>query len=225
MNPNYRNLALWAIIAVLLIALFNLFQAPQQRGASREMAYSEFLQELDAGRVKSVTIAGDRITGTYGDSGAGFQTYSPGDATLVQRLEDKGVTINARPETDGSNSIIGSLISWVPMLLILGVWIFFMRQMQSGSGRAGALGHSRIARGALAAASTAERSAPTDAGGHRPAGDQGGVSARRSSPHLTRLELHDRVGGQRRRARRGGPLPAARSPTRAGGRCATCASR
>src|SRR6187399_3666746 len=143
MNPNYRNLALWAIIAVLLIALFNLFQTPQQRGASREIAYSEFLTDLSGGRVKTVTIAGDRITGTYIDNASGFQTYSPGDSTLVQRLEEKGVTINARPESDGSNSIFGYLISWLTMVLILGVWIFFMRQMQSGSGRAMGFGKSR----------------------------------------------------------------------------------
>ena len=143
MNPNYRNLALWAIIAVLLIALFNLFQAPQQRGATREVAYSEFLQELSGGRVKTVTIAGDRISGTYIDNSSGFQTYSPGDPTLVQRLEDKGVTINARPENDGSGSILSILLSWLPMILILGVWIFFMRQMQSGSGRAMGFGKSK----------------------------------------------------------------------------------
>jgi cell division protease FtsH len=143
MNPNYRNLALWAIIAVLLIALFNLFQTPQQRGSTREVAYSDFIQEVAAGRVKSVTIAGDRITGSYVDSGTGFQTYSPGDPSLVGRLEERGVTINARPETDGSNSIFGYLISWLPMILILGVWIFFMRQMQSGSGRAMGFGKSK----------------------------------------------------------------------------------
>ena len=105
MNPNYRNLALWAIIAVLLIALFNLFQTPQQRGSTSEIAYSEFLTALDAGRVKTVTIAGDRISGAYSDSSSGFSTYSPGDSSLVTRLEDKNVTINARPETDGSTSI------------------------------------------------------------------------------------------------------------------------
>jgi cell division protease FtsH len=143
MNPNYRNLALWAIIAVLLIALFNLFQTPQQRGAAREVAYSEFLQDVAGGRVKSVTIAGDRITGTYSDNSTSFQTYSPGDTQLVQRLEDKNVTINARPENDGSGSIFSMLIGWLPMLLILGVWIFFMRQMQSGSGRAMGFGKSK----------------------------------------------------------------------------------
>ena len=143
MNSNYRNLALWAIIGVLLIALFNLFQSPQQRGSTRDVAYSEFLQELDNGRIKSVTISGDRITGNYVDSTTGFQTYSPGDATLVARLEGRGVTINARPESDGSNSIFGYLLSWLPMILILGVWIFFMRQMQSGSGRAMGFGKSK----------------------------------------------------------------------------------
>jgi cell division protease FtsH len=143
MNPNYRNLALWAIIAVLLIALFNLFQTPQQRGQVREIPYSEFLQEVEAGRVQTVTITGQRIVGAYSDSAVGFQTYSPGDNQLVQRLEERGVTISARPETDGSNSIFGYLISWLPMLLILGVWIFFMRQMQSGSGRAMGFGKSK----------------------------------------------------------------------------------
>ena len=143
MNSNYRNLALWAIIGVLLIALFNLFQSPQQRGSTRDIAYSEFLQELDNGRIKSVTISGDRITGDYVDSSAGFQTYSPGDSTLVARLEERGVTINARPESDGSNSVFGYLLSWLPMILILGVWIFFMRQMQSGSGRAMGFGKSK----------------------------------------------------------------------------------
>ncbi|MBX3579070.1 MAG: ATP-dependent zinc metalloprotease FtsH [Rhizobiaceae bacterium] len=143
MNPNYRNLALWAIIAVLLIALFNLFQTPQQRGTSREIAYSEFLTDLDAGRVKSVVITGDRITGTYTDNATGFTTYTPGDPDLVKRLEEKGVTITVRPESDGQNTIFGYLLSWLPMILILGVWIFFMRQMQSGSGRAMGFGKSK----------------------------------------------------------------------------------
>ena len=144
MNPNYRNLALWAIIAVLLIALFNLFQTPQQRGASNQVAYSDFLHDVSGGRVKSVTIAGQRISGTYADNSQTFQTYAPpGDSQLVQKLEDKGVTINARPESDGSSSIFSILLSWLPMILILGVWIFFMRQMQSGSGRAMGFGKSK----------------------------------------------------------------------------------
>lgn len=71
-----------------------------------------------------MTIAGDRISSTYSDNSTGFQTYSPGDTTLVQRLEEKNITINARPENDGSGSLISALVGWLPMLLILGVWIF-----------------------------------------------------------------------------------------------------
>ncbi len=125
MNPNYRNFALWAIIALLLIALFNLFQSPGQRTNSREISYSQFIDDISNGRVKAVTITGDRIAGTYSDSGAAFQTYSPGDTGLVPRLESKGVTITARPESDGSSSLVSILLSWLPMILILGVWIFF----------------------------------------------------------------------------------------------------
>ncbi len=144
MNPNYRNIVLWAIIALLLIALFNLFdQGQSPRTSAHEVSYSQFIEDVNSGRVKSVTIAGDRITGTYSDNATGFQTYSPGDASLVERLESRNVQINARPESDGSNSIFGYLLSWLPMILILGVWIFFMRQMQSGSGRAMGFGKSK----------------------------------------------------------------------------------
>ncbi|WP_247642545.1 ATP-dependent metallopeptidase FtsH/Yme1/Tma family protein, partial [Brucella abortus] len=143
MNPNYRNFALWAIIALLLIALFNLFQSPGQRTNSREISYSQFIDDVSNGRVKSVTITGQRISGTLADNGSTFQTYSPGDTGLVSRLEDKGVAITARPESDGSSSLIGILLSWLPMILILGVWIFFMRQMQGGPRGAMGFGKSK----------------------------------------------------------------------------------
>lgn len=143
MNPNYRNFALWAIIALLLIALFNLFQSPGQRSNSREVSYSQFIDDVSNGRVKSVTITGQRISGTFADNGSTFQTYSPGDTGLVSRLESKDVAITARPETDGSSSLIGILLSWLPMILILGVWIFFMRQMQGGSRGAMGFGKSK----------------------------------------------------------------------------------
>jgi cell division protease FtsH len=143
MNPNYRNFALWAIIALLLIALFNLFQSPQQRGNSTEIEYSRFLQDVQNGKVKSVTIAGDRITGAFTDNSAPFQTFSPNDPQLVSKLLEKNVVVNARPETDGSTSLLGILLSWLPMLVILGVWIFFMRQMQGGSRGAMGFGKSK----------------------------------------------------------------------------------
>jgi len=143
MNPNYRNMALWAVILVLLLVLFSQFQSPVTRGSASEIAYSEFLGAVANGKVASVTIAGARISGVYNDNSGGFQTYSPGDPTLVDRLSEKGVKISARPETDGSTTLIQTLLSWLPMLLIVGVWIFFMRQMQSGTGRAMGFGKSK----------------------------------------------------------------------------------
>ncbi|MGN6551263.1 MAG: ATP-dependent zinc metalloprotease FtsH [Pararhizobium sp.] len=143
MNPNFRNFALWAIIALLLIALFNMFQQPSTRSGGHEIAYSQFLQDVDNGRVQQVTITGQRISGNYTEGSGTFQTYSPGDQDLVGRLEKKNVKIVARPETDGSNTLFGYLISWLPILLILGVWIFFMRQMQGGSRGAMGFGKSK----------------------------------------------------------------------------------
>jgi cell division protease FtsH len=143
MNPNYRNFALWAIIALLLVALFSLFQSPTARTVSSDVEYSKFLSDVDAGKIKRVEIQGDRIVGTYLDNGSSFATYSPGDPDLVRRLESKNVVIAARPLTDGSTSLIGILISWLPMIIILGVWIFFMRQMQGGSRGAMGFGKSK----------------------------------------------------------------------------------
>jgi cell division protease FtsH len=143
MNPNYRNFALWAVIAIMLIALFNMFQSPSETTATRDVSYTQFLEDVSSGRVKSVTITGERIVGTYGDTNVTFQTYSPGDTGLVQRLEDRGVEIRARPENDGSGSFTAILLSWLPMIIILGVWIFFMRQMQGGGSKAMGFGKSK----------------------------------------------------------------------------------
>ena len=137
-----RNMALWVIIALLVFALFNLFQGGQQRGPQTSLAYSEFLEEVNSGRVQEVTIKGKTITGIYRDNGA-FTTYAPDDANLIPKLNEKSVRIRALPADDGSPGLWGILISWFPMLLILGVWIFFMRQMQSGGGKAMGFGKSR----------------------------------------------------------------------------------
>lgn len=137
MNSNFRNLALWAIIGLMLIALFNLFQNPTVQSQATEIAYSKFLEEVENGRVKSVTIAGKQIRGNYTDNSSPFETYAPEDPGLVEKLEARGVEIEATPPTEGS-SVLGFFINWLPMFIILGVWIFFMRQMQ-GSNR-GAMG-------------------------------------------------------------------------------------
>ncbi len=139
---NFRNLAVWVIIALLLFALFNLFQGPAQRGSSNEIPYSQFLQDVESGKVQEVTIAGNEITGTYNDD-RGFQTYKPNDANLVPELTKNNVTINAKPVQDEMPFLLQMLLSWFPFLLMIGVWIFFMRQMQGGGGKAMGFGKSK----------------------------------------------------------------------------------
>jgi cell division protease FtsH len=142
MNANFRNFALWVIIGLVLIALFNLFQNSGQRPAGRDIAYSQFLSEVDQGRVRNVIISGQQIAVTYSD-GTAFQTYAPEDPELVKRLEDRSVAISAKPVSEGGQSLVGMLISWFPMFLILAVWIFFMRQMQGTGGKALGFGKSK----------------------------------------------------------------------------------
>ena len=143
MNPNFRNFALWGLIALLLIALFQMFQSPTGQGATTEVAYSKFLESVDQNRVKSVTITGERITGTYTDSATGFQTYAPFDPELVKRLEAKNIEITAKPVSDGRSGFTGILLNWLPLIVIIGIWIFVMRQMQSGQGKAMGFGKSK----------------------------------------------------------------------------------
>ena len=142
MNSNFRNLALWAIIGVLLISLFNLFQNPAQRGTIEEISYSQFKANVTNNKIKSVTISGHRISGTYSDSSGKFETYSPDDPDLVNDLEASGVVIEAEPENT-RGGILSALLNWAPMFIILGVWIFFMRQMQGSSGKAMGFGKSK----------------------------------------------------------------------------------
>jgi cell division protease FtsH len=143
MNSNFRNLAIWVVIGLLLMALFNLFQNPGQGRRGNEISYSEFLAGVDSGNVAEVTIAKHRISGAYRDKGAQFTTIAPEDPNLVERLNKKGVKITARPPEEDVPSILGVLVNWFPMLLLIGVWIFFMRQMQSGGGRAMGFGKSK----------------------------------------------------------------------------------
>ncbi len=138
-----RNLALWVIIALLLVVLFNVFQPSGGRSSARQMSYSDFLSSVNAGRVRDVIIQGRTITGQMSDTAQTFQTYTPDDPTLVSRLTDKGVSVTARPEESDMSPLMHVLLNWFPMLLLIGVWAFFMRQMQSGGGRAMGFGKSR----------------------------------------------------------------------------------
>ncbi len=137
-----RNLALWVIIALLLVVLFNLFQPGAGRSADAQIAYSDFIGEVNAGRVREVQIQGRSITGHLTDNRT-FQTYTPEDASLSQRLIDKGVRVIAKPEESDVPPLLHILLNWFPMMLLIGVWVFFMRQMQAGGGRAMGFGKSR----------------------------------------------------------------------------------
>ena len=142
MNSNFRNLAIWIIIALLLVALFNLVQNNPQGSRATNIEYSQILNDVDAGMSRSATISGNQVSGTLtGDRP--YQTYMPNDPDLVKRLHDKGVRFEAKPASEDVPSLIGVLVNWFPMLLLIAVWVFFMRQMQSGGGRALGFGKSK----------------------------------------------------------------------------------
>jgi cell division protease FtsH len=139
---NLRNLMMWGVVVLLVLGLYNLFQNPGTITGKTEMPFSSFLTEVDKGNVASVDIRGSEISGTFRD-GKGFKTYSPNYPNLVEKLSAKGVAITAGPREEKGPSLWGVILSWFPMLLLIGVWIFFMRQMQGGKGGAMGFGRSK----------------------------------------------------------------------------------
>jgi len=139
---NFKNLVMWAIIVFLTIGLYNMFKNPQNVQQKNDISFSEFLKEVDNGRVAQVNIEGNNISGIL-SNGKNFTTYAPNDPNLVEKLSNKGVGITATPTEDKMPSLLGVLLSWFPMLLLIGVWIFFMRQMQGGKGGAMGFGRSK----------------------------------------------------------------------------------
>jgi cell division protease FtsH len=142
MNANLRNFALWVIIVLLLLALFTLFQNPGQRAASQDISFSQLLTEVDQSRVRDVVIQGPDINGTF-TNGSTFHTYAPNDPTLIKRLYDGKVSITAKPPGDNVPWFVSLLVSWLPFIALIGVWIFLSRQMQGGAGKAMGFGKSR----------------------------------------------------------------------------------
>ena len=140
MNQFYKNLALWLVIGMIMIAVFNIFNQPLN--SQSEVIFSEFMNEVESGKITEVTIQGDLISGTYSD-GRSFQTMTPSkDQDLIRILREKGVRIVVvAPEQ--TSWYMNILISWFPMILLLGIWIFFMRQMQAGGGKAMSFGKSK----------------------------------------------------------------------------------
>lgn len=142
MNANLRNFALWVIIVLLLLALFTLFQNPGQRASSTDISFSQLLTEVDQGHVRDVVIQGPEIHGTF-SNGSSFQTYAPSDPSLVTRLYNGKVSITAKPPGDNVPWFVSLLVSWLPFIALIGVWIFLSRQMQGGAGKAMGFGKSR----------------------------------------------------------------------------------
>ena len=140
---NLKNLAMWGIIVFLTIGLYNMFKNPQSNIRSgNQIIFSEFLTSVDNGEVLKVEIQGNNIKGVF-SNGNTFSTYSPNDPNLIEKLSEKGVSISAAPLEEKMPSLFGVLLSWFPMLLLIAVWIFFMRQMQGGKGGAMGFGKSK----------------------------------------------------------------------------------
>ena len=139
LNPFYRNIAFWLVISLVMVLLFNLFSRPQIK--PQTINFSQFIAAVERGEIASVTIHGNKVSGRYLNGGE-FKLFVPEYPDLVKNLREKGVEISAKPpgESPFWQSI---LISWFPMLLLIAVWIFFMRQVQAGGGKALAFGKSR----------------------------------------------------------------------------------
>ncbi len=140
---NFKNLAMWAIIVLLTVGLYNMFKSPQGSfNQKNNIIFSEFLSEVENGRVVQVEIQGNNVNGIL-SNGQNFSTYVPNDPNLIEKLSEKGVSISAAPKEEKMPSLLGVLLSWFPMLLLIAVWIFFMRQMQGGKGGAMGFGRSK----------------------------------------------------------------------------------
>jgi len=139
LNPLQKNIALWLIISLIFVLLYNLFNQP--KNAQDSIIFSDFIAAVEKGQVVEVSIQGENISGKF-VNGKSFKTYAPKEAGVVPLLKEKGVRIAAKPVED-SPWYMTVLISWFPTILLIAIWIFFMRQMQSGGGKAMSFGKSR----------------------------------------------------------------------------------
>ena len=142
MNNFGKNIAVWVVISLVLIAIFNVFQGSSSREQGNVIAYSDFLARVNAGEVREVDIQGDKISGAT-SNGTPFFSYIPKEEELASKLSEKGIKVSSVPLESGMPGILSVLISWFPMLLFIGVWIFFMKQMQGGSKGAMGFGKSK----------------------------------------------------------------------------------
>ena len=139
MNPLLKNVALWLVIGLVMILVFNIFN--QGQAPEKELIFSDFMVKVEKGEISEVTIKGSDFRGKMTD-GSAFKTYSAEDPQLIPTLRAKGVRITVKP-ADSNPWYMNALLSWLPMVLFIGVWIFFMRQMQGGGAKALSFGKSR----------------------------------------------------------------------------------
>jgi cell division protease FtsH len=139
LNPFYKNLSLWLVITLMMIMLYNLFN--QQQLSETNISYTEFLSMVETERVAEVVLQGQELFVTDTNRNR-FKVFAPQDPDLIKILRGKGVTIQAKPPAE-SPWYMSVLVSWFPMIVLIGVWIFFMRQMQAGGGKALSFGKSR----------------------------------------------------------------------------------
>jgi cell division protease FtsH len=139
LSQSSKHIALWLVLALVFLVIFSIFS--KQHGRDPEIVFSEFMSSVDRGDVQEVVIQGHNIQGKY-KNGERFRTFAPNDPELVKSLREKRVKIAAKPEEDSPWYMV-LLLNWFPMLLLIGVWIFFMRQMQVGGGKAMSFGKSR----------------------------------------------------------------------------------
>jgi cell division protease FtsH len=138
LNPFNKNIALWIIIVLMMIMLYNIFN--QQHQTEAEIGYSEFLTMVESDKISKVVIQGDNLLVTN-QGGVHYRVFAPQDSEMISIIRNKGVSIEAKPKQQ-TPWFISILVSWFPMVLLIGVWIFFMRQMQGGGGKALSFGKS-----------------------------------------------------------------------------------
>ena len=142
MKKIKKNFLIWLIIGFILSSFYNFFTKSDESKIVQKIAFSDFLKEVEKDNVLEVNIKGDLINGSLVD-GKKFKTYTPYDPNLIEKLSNKDVKINVEPYSGKGSSLLNIILSWFPMLLLIGVWLFFMRQMQSGSGKALGFGRSK----------------------------------------------------------------------------------
>ena len=137
-----KSIIVWLVAIVLLSSVMNMFNGGATRTNHEKLAFSDFMNDVESKKIASVTIAGSDISGNYTD-GRKFVTYAPFDPSMVETIRASGAKVVAQPEDTSANTFWGVLISWFPMILLIGVWIFFMRQANSGNNKAMSFGKSR----------------------------------------------------------------------------------